>query len=87
MTDLFPPSKRPIGDEPSGQPEIGDPPDLDDIPGEEDEESEEEALARAKSLFSRFTVPVWADYVEAEREATQEKTARLRAERLAKVAT
>jgi hypothetical protein len=89
---VVPPPKSPV-DAPDDVhvPEIGDPPSLEDyIPKDEDDherESDEEALARAKRLFSKIVTPCWADYVAAEEEAQREKMAQLRAARLAKASS
>jgi hypothetical protein len=87
FVDVVPPPKPPV-DAPDDVhvPEIQDPPSLEDIPEDEDDDdwgTDEEALARAKRLLSKISVPSWADYVAAEEEAQQEKMARLRAARLA----
>jgi hypothetical protein len=82
--NIIPPPRPPV-DAPDEVhiPEIRDPPSLEDIPGDEDEEeSDEEALARAKRSLSKVVMPSWADYVAAEEVAQQEKMARLRAARL-----
>ena len=88
---VLPRLKPPVDAPDDVLPEIGDPPSLEDyIPKDEDDherESDEEALARAKRLFSKIVTPCWADYVAAEGEAQREKMARLRAARLAKASS
>jgi hypothetical protein len=84
--DVVPPPKPPV-DAPDDVhvTEIGDPPSLKDYipPDDHERESDEEALARARRLFTKIVTPCWADYVAAEEEAQREKMARLRAARLA----
>jgi hypothetical protein len=86
---VLPRLKPPVDAPDDVLPEIGDPPSLEDyIPKDDPErESDEEALARAKRLFSIIVTPCWADYVAAEEEAQREKMARLRAARLAKASS